>query len=414
MSSESQPKFTIIKELGESTLARAGEIHTPHGVIPTPAFIPVGTKATVKAVPPDILRTIHAPAVLANTYHLYLEPGEDLVKTHGGFPRMMDWSGPSFTDSGGFQVFSLGAAMGHGVGKIATSKELSAQSGDEKGSASHEKLAQIDDEGVTFRSVIDGSSHRFTPERSMEIQHALGADIFFAFDECTSPLAPRAYQEVALARTHAWAKRSLAHHRKLGVSSATGHPQALYGVVQGGAYEDLRRQSARTLGSMDFDGYGIGGSFTKEDIGTAVRWVNEELPHEKPRHLLGIGEVVDLFLGVEHGVDTFDCVAPTRVARNGALYTPDGRITITNARYRSDMTPVCEDLSCPAHAYTKSYLAHLFRAEEMYAATIASVHNLHFMITLMQKIRQSLLDGSFLDFKTDTLARYYASKRHEG
>ncbi len=407
MNEQQRPIFEITKELGDGTLARAGIIHTPHGDIQTPAFIPVGTKATVKAVPPDLLRAIEAPAVLANTYHLYLEPGEAIVASHKGFGAMMDWQGPTFTDSGGFQVFSLGAALGHGVGKIATSEELSRREAEKRGGATHEKLAHIDEEGVTFRSVIDGSTHRFTPERSMEIQHALGADIFFAFDECTSPLAPKEYQKEALARTHRWAVRSLAHHQALGVSIASGAPQALYGVVQGGAYEDLRRESARTLGAMEFDGYGIGGSFTKEDIGTAVRWVNEELPIHKPRHLLGIGEVIDLFLGVEHGVDTFDCVAPTRIARNGAIYTPDGRINIANARYREDYTPVCVDATCPARVYSKSYLAHLFRAEEMYGATIASAHNLHFLIQLMKKIRQSILDGSFRALKADTLARYY-------
>lgn len=241
----------------------------------------------------------------------------------------------------------------------------------------------------------------------MQIQHDLGGDIFFAFDECTSPLAPVSYLRTALDRTHAWAKRSLSEHQKLGVSGATGSVQALFGVVQGGAHEELRRESARTLGSMDFDGYGIGGSFTKDDISTAVRWVNEELPEDRPRHLLGIGEPIDLFLGIENGVDTFDCVAPTRIARNGALYTHDGRINILNAKYRSDMSPVCEDENCYAHQYTKSYLSHLFRADEMFASTIASIHNLHFIVSLVKKIRQSILGDNFEDFKSQTLARYY-------
>ena len=405
--------FSIEKKLGQGTLARVGVIHTPHGDIPTPAFIVVGTKATVKALSPEQVASLGADAVLANTYHLYLEPGDELVRKHGGFAKMMHWQKndqhlPTFTDSGGFQVFSLGQAMGHGVSKIATSEAISKREAQEE-NKSHEKLAVIDDEGVTFKSVIDGSTHRFTPERSMQIQHNLGADIFFAFDECTSPLAPPEYQRIALDRTHAWAVRSLAEHERLGVSSATGKQQALFGVVQGGAYEDLRRESARTLGAMNFDGFGIGGSFTKEDIGTAVRWVNEELPEGKPRHLLGIGEPIDLFLGIENGIDTFDCVAPTRIARNGALYTPDGRINIFNAKFREDMTPICDDATCYAHQFTKSYLAHLFRAEEMFAATIASAHNLHFIVNLVKNIRQSILGNNFFEYKKEFLKKYYSN-----
>ena len=403
--------FQIEKKLGNGKLGRAGVIHTPHGDIATPAFIVVGTKATVKSLSPEQITALGAQAVLANTYHLYLEPGSTIVREHGGFAKMMGWVGPTFTDSGGFQVFSLGAALGHGVSKIATSEEISAHEArilkEDDANSAHEKLAKIDDDGVTFKSVIDGSSHRFTPEISMQIQHELGGDIFFAFDECTSPLAPVSYLRTALDRTHAWAKRSLVEHQKLGVSGATGSEQALFGVVQGGAHEDLRRESARTLGAMDFDGYGIGGSFTKDDISTAVRWVNEELPENKPRHLLGIGEPIDLFLGVENGIDTFDCVAPTRIARNGALYTADGRINILNAKYRTDMSPACADMGCYAHRYTKSYLSHLFRADEMFAATIASIHNLHFVVNLVKKIRQSILEDNFENFKAQTLAQYY-------
>ena len=411
--------FSIDKKLGNGKLGRAGTIHTPHGDIATPAFIVVGTKATVKSLSPEQVTALGAQAVLANTYHLYLEPGAKTVKEHGGFAKMMAWQKdgkamPTFTDSGGFQVFSLGAALGHGVSKIATSEEISAHEARESkatkedaNSSTHEKLACIDDDGVTFKSVIDGSPHRFTPEISMQIQHDLGADIFFAFDECTSPLAPVTYLRTALDRTHAWAKRSLDEHKRLGVSSATGHQQALFAVVQGGAHEALRRESARTLGAMDFDGYGIGGSFTKDDISTAVRWVNEELPESKPHHLLGIGEPIDLFLGIENGVDTFDCVAPTRIARNGALYTQDGRINIFNAKYRNDMNALCDDESCYAHQFTKSYLSHLFRADEMFAATIASIHNLHFIVSLVKKIRQSILEDNFENFKAQTLARYY-------
>lgn len=401
--------FEIVKKSSEVSLARAGVIHTPHGDIKTPAFIAVGTKATVKALSPELVRdAVGSQAVLANTYHLYLQPGDELVARHGGFPKMMGWNGPSFTDSGGFQVFSLGQALGHGVGKIATSEEISKRESEEiKNEGAHEKLAKIDDDGVTFKSVIDGSEHRFTPERSMEIQHNLGADIFFAFDECTSPLAPIEYQKKALERTHAWALRSLAHHKKLGVSLATGEMQALFGVVQGGAYEDLRHESARTLGTMDFDGYGIGGSFTKEDIGTAVRWVCEELPEGKPRHLLGIGEPIDILLGIENGIDTFDCVSPTRQGRNGALYTHDGRINITNAKYKDDMSPISDKEEWYTHQFTKSYLHHLFKADEMLAGTLASVHNLKFLVTLCEEARDALIQGTFQEFKESFVKRYY-------
>jgi queuine tRNA-ribosyltransferase len=413
--------FEITHNSKESSLARSGVIHTPHGDIHTPAFITVGTKATVKALTAEQVRdAVGAQVVLANTYHLYLEPGDKIVAKHGGFPKMMGWqkdgkSLPSVTDSGGFQVFSLGQALGHGVSKIATSEEISqAEAELSKRDASkavqesvHEKLAVIDEDGVTFKSVVDGTSHRFTPERSMQIQHNLGADIFFAFDECTSPLAPLSYQQEAMDRTHRWAKRSLDEHKRLGVSNATGEMQALFGVVQGGAHEDLRRESARTLGAMDFDGYGIGGSFTKDDMATAVKWVCEELPVGKPRHLLGIGEPLDMLLAIENGVDTFDCVAPTRVGRNGTLYTYDGRINITNAKYKEDMSSVSDNATWYTYQFTKSYLSHLFRADEMLAATIASIHNLKFLTVLVDDARIALQEGRFVEFKDTFIKRYY-------
>jgi queuine tRNA-ribosyltransferase len=377
----------------------------------------VGTKATVKSLTvEDVKNFVGAQCVLANTYHLYLQPGDELVAHHGGFAKMMGWDGPTFTDSGGFQVFSLGQALGHGVSKIATSEEISASEAKSKSqvkreekeeNGTHEKLAHIDDDGVTFKSIHDGSEHRFTPERSMQIQHNLGADMFFAFDECTSPLAPIEYQREAIDRTHAWAKRSLAEHKRLGVSSATGKQQALFGVVQGGAYEDLRKESARVLGAMDFDGYGIGGSFTKEDMGTAVRWVNEILPEGKPRHLLGIGEPLDILLGIENGIDTFDCVSPTRIARNGAIYTKDGRINLHNAQYKDDMSPLSEEESWYTHKYTKAYVAHLFRSDEMLAASLASIHNLKFLTTLCEDARKHLIAGTFEEFKNSFIKRYY-------
>lgn len=404
-------KFEIEKKL-EGTLGRVGTIHTPHGSIQTPAFIPVGTKATVKALTVEQVKELGAQAVLANTYHLYLEPGENLVQKHGGFAKMMHWDGPTFTDSGGFQVFSLGAAFGEGVSKVATTESLAAKIAESKEGqkSERESKVKIDEEGVDFQSVINGSWHRFTPEKSMQIQHDLGADIFFAFDECTSPLAPHDYQKKAIDRTHRWAKRSLDEHVKLGVSQATNAQQALFGVVQGGSYEDLRRESARTLGAMDFDGFGIGGSFTKDDIGTAVRWVCEELPEGKPRHLLGIGEPIDFFYGVENGIDTFDCVSPTRVARNGAAYTFDGRINLHNAQYVEDMLPIEKELTNYSSSFTRSYIAHLLRANEMLAATLISIHNLHFVVNLVANIRKSMLDGTYFEFKEGFLKRYYKNK----
>ncbi len=401
-------RFEITKRFGK--LGRTGIIHTPHGKIQTPAFITVGTKATVKALTPEMVKSLGAQATLENTYHLYLQPGDDVVCDAGGVAKFMHWDGPTFTDSGGFQVFSLGAAFGKGVSKVASGENSDmSEDGRSRPQTTHAALAHIDEEGVSFKSHIDGSAHRFTPEKSMEIQHNLGADITFAFDECTSPHDPEDYQVEALDRTHRWAKRSLARHEQLGVSSATGKQQALYGVVQGGKYKNLREYSAKTLGEMDFDGYGIGGSFNKEDIGTAVAWVNAVLPEDKPRHLLGIGEPIDLFLGCENGVDTFDCVAPTRLGRNGGAYTREGRINLRNAQYVKDLAPI--DEKCPCYTcthYTKAYVAHLFRAEEMLAATLLSIHNLYFITRLVDEIRVHMETGAGYDeFKRNFLQGYY-------
>lgn len=420
--------FSIVKKFPQGQksgdeyrtgLARVGTIVTPHGNIETPAFIAVGTKATVKALTVEDIQITGAQAVLANTYHLYLEPGHELVDKAGGFAQFMNWKGPTFTDSGGFQVFSLGQAYGKGVSKVATTvvpnnathsdtvgEGVAANDGIENDGRENNgqgSLVDIDEDGVTFKSHIDGSKHRFTPELSMDIQHALGADIFFAFDECTSPMAPHEYQFQAVERTHRWAQRSLDRHLQNNVKD-----QMLFGVVQGGQYEDLRRMCARHLGSMPFDGFGIGGSFTKKDIDTAVGWVNTELPEDKPRHLLGIGEPIDIFGAIENGVDTFDCVAPTRIARNGTLYTTKGKINIRNAQYTQQLESFDKDSDSPiATRYRAAYLAHLFRAHEMLGATLASIHNLHFIISLVEKIRLSLLDGSYTEFKKKFLADFY-------
>lgn len=397
-------KFTIEKEL-PGKLGRAGEIVTPHGVIKTPAFVTVGTKATVKALTPEQVKDLGAQVVLANTYHLYLEPGDEIVRSAGGLHTFMNWRGPTMTDSGGFQVFSLGAAFNAKVGKlskVAQGDIVVPEEIDTEDTAG--RLAKIYEDGVTFKSYKDGSEHRFTPERSIAIQHNIGADMIFVFDECTSPTAPYEYQRGAMERTHRWAKRCLDFHIQAKASEAQG----LFGIVQGGRHRDLREESAQILGAMDFAGYGIGGSFDKDDMDTAVGWVNAILPKEKPRHLLGIGEPLDLFGAVENGCDLFDCVAPTRMGRNGSLHTREGRINIKNARFARDFTPI--DSACDCYTcknYTRAYLSHLFRSDEMLAATLASIHNLRFIVALVERMRASIFDGTFEKYKTEFIAQYY-------
>ncbi len=398
--------FKIEKKL-KGSLGRVGVLKTPHGEIKTPAFVTVGTKATVKALAPEQVKTLGAQVVLANTYHLYLQPNDKLIKKAGGIHKFMNYDGPMMTDSGGFQVFSLGVAFGTSVSKFGKKESIDEECQQQQ----NIKLAKIDEDGVTFRSHIDGSEHRFTPERSIEIQHNIGADMIFAFDECTSPTASYEYQKEAMERTHRWAQRSLDAHLKMNEvrpRSLKLRGQALLGIVQGGRFEDLRKESARVIAGMDFDGFGIGGSFEKEDMDTAVGWVNEILPEDKPRHLLGIGEPCDLFGGVENGVDLFDCVAPTRMARNGTIHTDKGRINILNARYADDFLPIEKGCTCyTCQNYTRAYLAHLFRAKEMFAGTLASIHNLHFIVKLVDDIRQSILDERFTEFKMEFLGKYY-------
>jgi queuine tRNA-ribosyltransferase len=394
--------FKVDKKI-PNHLGRAGTLVTPHGVIKTPAFVVVGTKATVKALTPEMVKDLGAQVVLANTYHLYLEPGHELIDKAGSVGKFMNWNGPTMTDSGGFQVFSLGAAFDKSVGKIAKKDVVQERGYKETEEKDAVALAKIDEEGVTFKSVIDGSTHRFTPERSIEIQHGIGADMIFAFDECTSPTASYEYQKEAMDRTHRWAKRCVDYHK---ANNKKG--QALLGIVQGGRYEDLRKESAKTIAKMDFDGFGIGGSFEKEDMYTAVSWVNELLPENKPRHLLGIGEPEDLFGGVLNGCDLFDCVAPTRMARHGTLHTKDGRINITNAKYADQLSPLEDDCICyTCKNFTAAYLSHLFRAKEMMAGTLASIHNVHFIVNLVEQIRQSILDDTFETFRDSFIKRYY-------
>ena len=399
-------KFSIEKEL-RGKMGRAGVLETPHGVVHTPAFVSVGTKAAVKALTPEQVKSLGAEVVLANTYHLYLEPGAERIKSFGGLHKFMNWSGPIMTDSGGFQVFSLGAAYGKELSKITKITDPSQMIAERSTDSEMPRLATIGADGVSFRSHIDGSLHYITPEKSIKIQHDLGADIIFAFDECTSPTEDFRYQEEALERTHRWARRSFDHHHSLIRTNKRIDGPALFGIVQGGREESLRKRSAEFIGNLDFDGFGIGGSFAKEDMETAVKWVNEVLPKEKPRHLLGIGEPEDLFMGVENGVDLFDCVAPTRNGRGGTLYTSKGKINIRNAEFREDCRPVDPECECGVcKNYSRAYLCHLYRAHEMLGGTLGSMHNLYFIINLVKRMRQAILDNTFESFKIEFLNKY--------
>jgi len=455
-------QFKIEKKL-KNSLGRAGVIKTPHGDILTPAFVAVGTKATVKSLNPEQVKETGTQVVLGNTYHLYLQPGDEIVRDAGGIGKFMNWKGPTMTDSGGFQVFSLGVAYGKDISKLIKITDPSLLIPERFDDSDAPRLAKIGQDGVSFKSHLDGSIHYITPEKSIQIQHNLGADIIFAFDECTSPTEDLKYQEEALERTHRWAERSLREHKKLSerqnilertlgrsdddgqrkfstenfrgesenvlpaeaspdvfiqslgssLRSATSSQKhadaasALFGIVQGGRDESLRKKSAKFISSLGFDGFGIGGSFAKDDMSTAVKWVNEILPEEKPRHLLGIGEPEDLFMGIENGVDLFDCVAPTRLGRNGTIYTRNGKIIIMNTKYRNDFSPVEKDCECyTCKNYTKAYIAHLFHGKEMLAGTLASTHNLYFIVNLVKKIRQSIIDENFFEFKKKFLKSY--------
>ena len=402
--------FTVVGRLDANggyrePLGRAGILTTPHGQILTPAFIPVATKATVKAVAPESMRDLGAQALLANAYHLYLQPGPDIVDAAGGLGAFMNWPGPTFTDSGGFQVLSLGAGF-----KKVLAMDPHAVRADDVIADGKNRLATVDDDGVTFKSHLDGSMHRFTPEISMQVQHLLGADIIFAFDECTTLFNTRKYQELSVLRTQQWAIRCVVEHTRLTDLEPERPYQALFGVVQGAQYEDLRRQAARDLAGLQFDGFGIGGALDKDRLGTIVRWVCEELPADKPRHLLGIGEPDDLFTSIENGADTFDCVSPSRTARNTAVHTNTGRFNLSTAASRRAFVPIDDECSCyTCTNYTRAYLHHLFKAKEMLASTLATIHNEQFIVGLVDRIRASILDGSFYDFKNDFLGRYYGN-----
>lgn len=435
-------RFELVATHGS---ARLGRLHTPHGTVPTPAFVAVGTQATVKSVAPEGVAATGTQLLFANTYHLYLRPGADVVALHGGLHRFMNWAGPILTDSGGFQVFSLGASIEHGVGKVANifpADEPRGERRNEKRKPVAKGLVKVTEDGVEFTSHIDGSKHHFTPERSIDVQRRLGADIVLAFDECTSPLHDEAYTEASMERTHRWASRSLEAFRN--GRDLHGYRQSVYGIVQGGAFQRLREHSAATVGAMDFDGIAIGGNLgsSREEMYRVLDWTTPSLPPEKPRHLLGIGDVAGIFEAVERGVDTFDCVMPTRSARAGALLLmpasyggcevdgaggaaggPEGaggngggmsrrktgvnagfRLNILNAAFADDLRPVepgCDCYTC-VH-YSRAYLRHMFKADEQLGQQLATIHNLRFMARLMERIRRSLEDGDFSELKTNVL-----------
>lgn len=349
--------------LGVDQRGRAGEFVTPHGILHTPLFAPVGTQATVKALTPKQLGELGAKLILANTYHLYLRPGEDLIAEMGGLHSFMNWSAPILTDSGGYQVFSLSDRR------------------------------EIDADGVTFHSHIDGSAHRFTPESAVAIQEKLGADIIMAFDECPPPY-DRAYNEQAMERTHRWAERSLL--------AKTREDQALFGIVQGGVFPDLRAQSATFITSLDFSGIAIGGlsvGETKEEMLTMLEVVEPILPEDKPRYLMGVGSPEDIVGAVVRGVDIFDCVLPTRMARNHAALTPSGRMNLRNAIFSQDSRPIDADCACyTCQSFTRAYLRHLIVAQEILAATLLSIHNLHMLLSLMHELRQAILNDNLNSF----------------
>ncbi len=370
MVSEAKQRFTYTLTARQGN-ARAGVFSTPHGDLATPIFAPVGTQATVKALTPAQLEEIGAVLVLANTYHLYLRPGADLIAELGGLHDFMGWPRPILTDSGGFQVFSLS------------------------------EMRKIDDDGVTFKSHIDGSMHRLTPEKSIRIQEQLGADIIMAFDECAPPYEHE-YNQRAMERTHRWAERSLA--------AKTRSDQALFGIVQGGVFPDLRQLSAEYIASLGFPGHAIGGlsvGETKEEMNAMLEVVNAVLPQEKPRYLMGVGSPEDLINGIQRGVDIFDCVLPTRLARHQAAMTRTGRLNLMNAVHLRDQRPIDEGCACyTCRNFTRAYLRHLIVAKEMLAATLISIHNLYMLLQLVRDARQAIIEGGFDAFASDFLSNY--------
>lgn len=365
-------KFELIKESKECK-ARRGKIYTNHGVIETPIFMPVGTKATVKAMTPEELKGMEAQIILGNTYHLYLRPGHKLVEEAGGLHKFMNWDRPILTDSGGFQVFSLGP------------------------------LRKITEEGVEFRSHVDGSKHFISPEKSMEIQNSLGSDIMMAFDECVPYPSDYEYTKKSMERTTRWARRCKEFHKNT-------DNQALFGIVQGGMYEDLRKESIKQITEIDFPGYAVGGLSVGEPLklmNEVMDYTVEQLPKDKPRYLMGVGSPDYLFEAVERGIDMADCVLPTRMARHGAFITNRGQLTIKNAKYKNDFSPIDSDCDCYCcRNYSRAYIRHLFNENEILGARLASIHNLFFLINLMKRIRISIDENNFMNFKKEFYENY--------
>ncbi len=372
--------FFELEHVDKNTGARAGIIHTDHGDIATPCFMPVGTQATVKTLDDKDLENLGAQIILGNTYHLHLRPGEELIDMQGGLHNFMNWQHPILTDSGGFQVFSLGLQ-----------KEAKGQSG----------LTKITDDGVEFRSHIDGSKHFFSPEKAIEIQHKLGADIIMAFDECTPDTADEKYTRAAMDRTHAWAKRCIDEHQKN--TSHHGYQQFLFGIIQGAKHKHLREESARAISALPFDGIAIGGEsigYNMEATAEILDWMTPIIPADKPHYAMGVGlDPKDLLTVVAHGVDIFDCVAPTRLARHGMVYTNTGRLNIRNAACARDRRPIEENCHCPTcQRYSRSYLHHLFAADEITGLRLTSLHNIYYMLNLMRAARIAILEDRFADF----------------
>ncbi|CDF58338.1 tRNA guanosine(34) transglycosylase Tgt [Thermobrachium celere] len=365
-------RYELIKTCKQSG-ARLGRLHTPHGVIETPIFMPVGTQATVKTMTPEELKEIGAQIILSNTYHLYMRPGEKLVEKAGGLHKFMNWDRPILTDSGGFQVFSLS------------------------------KLRDITEEGVTFRSHIDGSKHFISPEKAIEIENALGADIIMAFDECLPYPCDYDYAKNSLYRTIRWAERCLKAHKNT-------EKQALFGIIQGGMYRDLREESVREMIKLDFPGYAVGGlsiGEPKDIMYEVLDWTVHLLPENKPRYLMGVGSPDALLEGVIRGVDMFDCVLPTRIARNGTVFTSKGKLVVRNAEYAEDFRPLDEECDCYAcRNYTRAYIRHLFKAKEILGARLTTIHNLRFLLRLMENVRQAIMEDRLLDFKEEFFEKY--------
>ncbi|MDA8212411.1 MAG: tRNA guanosine(34) transglycosylase Tgt [Clostridia bacterium] len=364
-------KYELIKEC-KQTRARVGRVHTPHGVIETPVFMPVGTQATVKTLTPEEVKDIGAQIILSNTYHLYLRPGHELIREAGGLHKFMNWDRPILTDSGGYQVFSLGP------------------------------LRKITEEGVTFKSHLDGSSHFISPEQATQIQMALGSTIAMAFDECAPYPCTYEYAKASLERTTRWAKRCLEAHDK--------QDQALFGIIQGGVYRDLREQSAAEITALDFPGFAIGGLSVgepKPSMYEVLEYTVPLMPKDKPRYLMGVGSPDCLIEGVSHGVDMFDCVLPTRIARNGTAMTSQGKVVIRNAAHARDFSPLDPECSCyTCRNYSRAYLRHLFKAEEILGLRLFTIHNLFFLLRLMERMRQAILEDRFLAFREEFYAKY--------